>query len=36
MSLEDNQLFYVHNYNCVKEMWDTLEMVHGISPIFEQ
>lgn len=35
ISLDDNQLFYVHNCNFAKEMWNTPEMIYGISPNIE-
>lgn len=31
ISLDDSQFFYVHNWKSAKEMWETLEMIYGIS-----
>lgn len=36
MSLIENQFFYVLRCNSAKEMWDTLEMINGVSPSIEQ
>lgn len=36
MSLDDSIFYYVHHCKNVKEMWDTLEMIHEISPSIEQ
>lgn len=36
MSLGDIKFYYVHQLNSAKEMWDTLEMIHGVSSSIEQ
>lgn len=34
--LDDGELLYVYNCNTVKERWDTLEMICGVSPSIKQ
>lgn len=36
MSLDENQFFNVHTYNSTKEIWDTLEIIHEVSPSIKQ
>lgn len=36
MSLDDSHFIYVYNCKTAKEIWDTLEMIYGISPSIEQ
>lgn len=36
MTLDDSKLLHIYNCNTVKEIWDTLEMLHGVSPSIEQ
>lgn len=31
MSLDENKIFYVHNWKSSKQMWDTLEMINMVS-----
>lgn len=31
MSLDDIKFLYVYNFKTAKEMWDTLEMIYGVS-----
>lgn len=36
MSLDEIELFYVHNCNSTKEMWNTFEMISEVSPSIKQ
>lgn len=36
ISFNDNQFLYDHNFKSTKEMWDTLEMIYGVSPCIKQ
>ena len=36
MTLDDSKLLYIYNCKTTKEIWDTLEMIYGVSPSIEQ
>lgn len=36
MSLYDSKFYYVHKCNTAKKIWDTFEMIYGISLRIEQ
>lgn len=36
MSLNENQIFYVLNYNSSKKICDTLELIYGVFQSIEQ
>lgn len=36
MPLNDNKLLYVHHCKISKEIWDSLEMIYGVSSSIKQ
>lgn len=36
MTLDDIELLYIYNYKTAKEIWNTLEMIYGVSPSIDQ
>lgn len=36
MSLDDINLIYVYNCKTAKEIWNTFEMIYGVSPNIER